>query len=434
MSKVVPDGWHELSFSDFGKLVKGVTYSSKDYSDKNTGYPFLTIKCISKNGGFSEQGLKFYGGKFKEDHVLKSGDIVFANTDLTRNGDIVGSPLKMTELGFVKPPLFSMDLSKVVLDEEKIDSFFFYYWMMQPSVKRFMVNASAGSTVLHLDTKTVFKLRGIFPTPPEQQKIASILTSVDEVIEKTQSQINKLQDLKKGTMNELLTRGIGHTEFKDSPVGRIPKKWEVKTLDSITENRRYACVGGPFGSDLTSKDYIQSGGVPVIRGANLVNSNGMLQEADFVFVSERKAELLSRNTATRGDLVFTQRGTLGQVSLIPQNSKFDLYVISQSQMKLTPNLALVNMGYLVNWVCHEGFLNKIKLNTIATGLPHINLGILKSLPIILPPLEEQILIAEKINAVNQCIESKKRICTSQKSLKRSLMQDLLTGKVRVTVH
>ena len=70
----------------------------------------------------------------------------------------------------------------------------------------------------------------IKPPLPEQQKIASILTSVDEVIEKTQTQINKLQDLKKATMNELLTRGIGHTEFKDSPVGRIPLSWEVKII------------------------------------------------------------------------------------------------------------------------------------------------------------------------------------------------------------
>ena len=62
----------------------------------------------------------------------------------------------------------------------------------------------------------------MLPPLPEQKKIASILTSVDDVIEKTEAQISKLQDLKKGMMTELLTKGIGHTEFKDSPVGRIP--------------------------------------------------------------------------------------------------------------------------------------------------------------------------------------------------------------------
>ena len=67
----------------------------------------------------------------------------------------------------------------------------------------------------------------LIPPLPEQKKIASILTSVDEVIENTQKQIDKLQDLKKATMNELLTKGIGHTEFKDSELGRIPKGWII---------------------------------------------------------------------------------------------------------------------------------------------------------------------------------------------------------------
>jgi len=73
------------------------------------------------------------------------------------------------------------------------------------------------------------------PIPPllEQKKIASILTSVDEVIENTQIQIDKLQDLKKATMNELLTKGIGHTEFKDSELGQIPKSWEIVSCEDV---------------------------------------------------------------------------------------------------------------------------------------------------------------------------------------------------------
>ena len=76
-----------------------------------------------------------------------------------------------------------------------------------------------------------------FPKIPvaEQQKIATILSSVDDVIEKTRAQIDKLKDLKTGMMQELLTKGIGHTEFKDSPVGRIPSAWTAKLLDSVAK-------------------------------------------------------------------------------------------------------------------------------------------------------------------------------------------------------
>ena len=93
-----------------------------------------------------------------------------------------------------------------------------------------------GSTRFNLSKGYLGKLSLLIPPLPEQKKIASILTSVDEVIEKTQSQIDKLQDLKKGTMNELLTRGIGHTEFKDSELGRIPKSWEVMHVGKFAKN------------------------------------------------------------------------------------------------------------------------------------------------------------------------------------------------------
>ena len=66
----------------------------------------------------------------------------------------------------------------------------------------------------------------VFPPLSEQKKIVSVLNSVDEVIKNTQKHIQKLQDLKKGIMNELLTKGIGHTKFKDSKLGKIPKSWK----------------------------------------------------------------------------------------------------------------------------------------------------------------------------------------------------------------
>jgi len=105
-------------------------------------------------------------------------------------------------------------------------------------------------------------------------------------------------------------------------------------LENLAASEPYALVGGPFGSKLISTDYVDEG-IPVIRGSNL-NGGRYLEEDDFVYVSEQKMrEDLFGNLAHPGDLVFTQRGTLGQVAIIPDNSRFDTYVISQSQMKLT---------------------------------------------------------------------------------------------------
>ena len=110
-------------------------------------------------------------------------------------------------------------------------------------------------------------------------------------------------------------------------------KWQTIPLDSVKAPLPYAFVGGPFGSNLTTRDYVEEG-VPVIRGNNLP-ADSSFRDDDFVFVSEKKADDLRSNTAFPGDLVFTQRGTLGQVGVIPRDSRFQRYVISQSQMTLT---------------------------------------------------------------------------------------------------
>src|SRR5690606_9794810 len=105
--------------------------------------------------------------------------------------------------------------------------------------------------------------------------------------------------------------------------------WSAPKIGDVASNRSNSIVGGPFGSDLVSTDYV-SVGVPVVRGQNMSTH---YVSGDFAFVSRAKAAQLSANLARAGDIVFTQRGTLGQVSIVP-NVPFEEYVISQSQMKL----------------------------------------------------------------------------------------------------
>ena len=118
------------------------------------------------------------------------------------------------------------------------------------------------------------------------------------------------------------------------------------TVGDIAAPIRNALVGGPFGSDLKTADYVAHG-VPVIRGQNL--SVGKYVGGEFVYVSAAKADQLSANLAKPGDLVFTQRGNAvlqgGQVALVP-GGRYDRYLVSQSQMKLTPDRARVDAAFL----------------------------------------------------------------------------------------
>lgn len=182
--------------------------------------------------------------------------------------------------------------------------------------------------------------------------------------------------------------------------------WPVVTLDSIKANVPYAFVGGPFGSNLTSKHYVDEG-VPVIRGQNL-SSSGPFDENGFVFVTPEKADQLRPNTAFRGDLLFTQRGTLGQVGLIPHDSLHERYVVSQSQMKLTVDAKRVDARYVYQYFRLPSTVQKILNLTITAGVPHINLGILKSFEMPLPPLPVQRRIALTAQAYDDLIATNQR--------------------------
>ena len=172
------------------------------------------------------------------------------------------------------------------------------------------------------------------------------------------------------------------------------------TVGEIAAKSKNALVGGPFGSDLVSRDYVPVG-VPVIRGANM--GQGRWVGGEFAYVTEDKAESLSSNCAKPGDLVFTQRGTLGQVALVPKNSS-ERYLISQSQMKLTADPDKADALFLYYVFTSAQQQDYIQQNAVQAGVPHTNLGFLRNTPISLPPLPEQRAIALVLGTLDDLIE------------------------------
>lgn len=182
--------------------------------------------------------------------------------------------------------------------------------------------------------------------------------------------------------------------------------WRTVAMDSIKAVVPYAFVGGPFGSNLTTRDYVDEG-VPVIRGNNLP-ADSWFHDDDYVFVSEKKADDLRSNTAFPGDLVFTQRGTLGQVGLIPLDAKYQRYIISQSQMKLTVEPGSADPRFVYYFFRLPGTVTSLINHVLTSGVPHINLGILKKFKITLPGLEVQRNIADILSAYDDLIENNRR--------------------------
>lgn len=180
--------------------------------------------------------------------------------------------------------------------------------------------------------------------------------------------------------------------------------WKTTTIDEIKSEKKYSLVGGPFGSDLTGKHYVEFG-VPVIRGTNLPFNKNFSSE-DFVYVSEEKANKLLSNTAYPGDIIFTQRGTLGQVGIVPFD-KFDRYIVSQSQMKLTIDNSKSVPLFVYYYFKTKECLTRIDNLALSSGVPHINLGILKNFKIPNPPLPIQNKIASILSSYDDLIENNK---------------------------
>jgi type I restriction enzyme S subunit len=163
-------------------------------------------------------------------------------------------------------------------------------------------------------------------------------------------------------------------------------------------------VGGPFGSKLVSRDYVSSG-VPVIRGTNLP-SDSRFSFDDLVFVTEPKVNAdLFGNLAFPGDLVVTQRGTLGQVGLIPDSSPYPKFVVSQSQMKLTVDNSKADAAFVYYALKSPLGQHEIHSRAITAGVPHINLSLFQQIRIPLPPVPIQQKIVAILSAYDELIEN-----------------------------
>ncbi len=284
---------------------------------------------------------------------------------------------------------------------------------------------STGSAQPKLNAKTVESINLLLPPIPEQQKIASILSSVDRVIDLTEQEIIKLKDLKKGMMQELLTKGIGHTKFKDSPVGRIPESWEVKKARTLTKLITKGTTPTSLGFAFKEE------GINFVKVESVIE-DGIIDKNKFSFIDSDCDNSLKRSRLAENDVVITIAGaTVGKLALIdssilPANTNQALGI-----MRSDPKL--IDFSYLYYSLASDrikGEVDKIK----TTGAqPNLSLAQLGDFLITVPKMSEQLEIVKRLSAIDNLTHLKQAKQKRIETIKKGLMQDLLTGKVRVKV-
>jgi len=273
------------------------------------------------------------------------------------------------------------------------------------------------------------------PPPVEQRAIAHVLHAVQRAKEQTEQVIGAARELKRSLMRHLFTYGpipinrSSSTELQITELGTLPTHWTVVSLEDIQADSKYAMTAGPFGSKLGQKDYVADG-VPVLRGRNLVGGRNIVL-GDLVFVSEQKADELASSIARPGDVVVTQRGSLGLAAMIPSRLPYQRYVVSQSQMKFTSNRLKAIPEFVLYALQTDGAQQRIQDSAVRSGVPHINLGIFRAFKIPLPPLPEQETIVDCLDAMSVKIEAEERRRDALNALFDSLLHGLMTAGLRV---
>jgi len=264
----------------------------------------------------------------------------------------------------------------------------------------------------------------IIPYPPlrEQQKIASILSEVDELIQKTNKIIEQTQRLKKGLMQRLLTKGIGHVKFRrvkmDSNLHETyPLEWDISCLSDLCNIER-----GKFAHRPRGDPAYYGGDYPFIQTGDIEKSDGNIVSFSQTL---NDSGLAVSKLFPQGIIVITIAGSnIGRTGITTFPVCFPDSVIGISTDKL-------NIKYLEHYLRTRR--NLLQTKATVSGQPNINLETLKPLLVPVPSLREQDKIVDIISSLDSQISLNKRMKTSLNYLKKALLQQLLTGKIRVKI-
>jgi type I restriction enzyme S subunit len=388
------------------KLVQGEQYSFIPMEALSTDSPNVT--SIQRRVWGRSSGSKF-----------QNGDVLLARiTPSAENGKtaLVNLP---DARGFGSTELIVLSPKKGGIEDSRL----LYYLVKFEKIRKQAIQRMTGSTGRQrIPPEALDDILCPVPPEPEQRRIASVLSTVDEVIQKTDEIIEQTQRLKKGLMQKVLTTGIGHTRFKKTEIGEIPEEWSVVTVGQVCDVRG--------GKRLTKGHALVEGATdhPYIRVVDF--RDGTVDASALKFISDSTFKLISRYTISSDDVYLSIVGTIGLAGSVP---------IELSGASLTENAAkLCNLrdiskeflSYLLN---SKVVQRQIRSLLGKTSQPKLALFRIKKLLLTLPSLGEQKQIVSLLSAADQVLTQERGRKHQLEQLMKGLMQVLLTGRVRVKV-
>lgn len=402
------------SFADLKNNIQ--VYSEHNYA------LYVRLTDLRKGLGHHEQK---YVDKDSYEFLIKSNlygrEILFANIG-ANVGEVWMMP-KIPTKATIAPNMIVIRANNTKVVPEYLHSYF-----RSPIGLRQIDKIIAGSGHPKINKTELRQLLAILPPLPEQQKIADILSTVDDKIGVIDQQITETRELKKGLMQRLLTKGIGHSEFKDSPIGMMPKCWKVKDLESIGIN----LIDGDRGSNYPKPNDFSDTGHCLFLSAKNVTKNGF-RFNECQFINEERDKLLRNGKLFRKDFVITTRGSVGHIALYDDSIPFEHIRLNSGMVILRDSKMNFNTEFLYQLLKSPIFDSQVQFITSGSAQPQLTITGLKKLKLPVPPLDEQLIIGNILTTISDKFEILHEKKTHYHELKQGLMQQLLTGKIRVKV-
>jgi len=399
----IPKEWKTVRLGEVITYVKGKKPKITMEECREEALPYLSTDYL--RNGKPTQFVKITGDEI----IVGDGEVV-----LLWDGSNAG------EFFLGKNGVLSSTMVCLKLEKDYFDKLFLFYLLKKK--ERFLKGRTKGTGVPHVDKNVLRNIILPLPHIEEQRVVAEVLGCVDEAIRKTDEVIAKTERLKKGLMQELLTRGIGHKEFKQTPIGKIPKTWQVVELgneDIVSQ------VTDGFHKSPT-KD---SNGVPLVKTENVIDGKIDFTNTERISIKDHEKEK-SRCYPQYGDVLLTCVGTLGRTAVVETTEEFNI-VRSVALLKPTEKLNRYFLHYVLNSIQSKRQMEALQTSTTRKGL---YLEKIRKIKIPLPSRSEQEKIADIIYTGDRKLELERKEKKKLEKIKQGLMDLLLTGKIRVKVN
>ena len=397
----IPNDWNIMKLSEVAEIVMGQSPDSSSYNDIQDGVAFF-------------QGKTEFG---RINPVVKKW---------CNNPTKISKPLDI--LISVRAPVGDVNINNIeacigrglgAIRASSNSNYKYLYYSIQKYNNQ-LKKASQGSTFEAINSNDLKGLKLLIPHIDEQEKIALILSTVDKQIDNVDALIEKNKELKKGLMQTLLIKGIGHTKFKKTEIGEIPEEWELESMNKIVTSTQ-------LGTNTLGKENEK---IPMLKMGNLTIGGFDFNKLEYI--SEEELEMNKEYILSNGDFLFNTRNTLELVGKSAVwNSQIDKAIFNSNIMRIK-YCSKINDFYMGCYFSSDiGWKQLKSISTGTTSVAAIYTKDLMKIKVIIPSIGEQEKIVSILLEVDKKIEEYENKKQKLEELKKGLMQQLLTGKIRV---